>query len=143
MFTIGEDVEIDIMATINDGEVYAVGNSAYTQSGMYVDTLQSQFGCDSIVHLDLTVLTSVFSPTIMPLQINVIPNPTTTKTSLFFTLPEAMQLSVVLYDTRGQLLQNVVTNKVFSAGNKDISIDLQNVPAGVYFVRIETEKNSF
>ncbi|MFT4566069.1 MAG: gliding motility-associated-like protein, partial [Saprospiraceae bacterium] len=37
------------------GENVQVGNSIYTESGFYADTLSSSFGCDSIVRLDLDV----------------------------------------------------------------------------------------
>ena len=32
-----------------------VGNSVYNSTGSYTDTIQSSFGCDSIVHTDLTI----------------------------------------------------------------------------------------
>ena len=38
------------------GEVFMVGDSAYQQSGIYLDTLTAGAGCDSIVRLSLTVL---------------------------------------------------------------------------------------
>lgn len=41
---------------ICDGESYAVGSSSYNISGTYTDVLTAANGCDSIVHLDLTVL---------------------------------------------------------------------------------------
>ena len=41
--------------TLCAGESYTVGTSTYTSTGIYVDTLTSSFGCDSIVTLDLEV----------------------------------------------------------------------------------------
>ncbi len=41
--------------SICEGETYTVGSSVYSQSGTYLDSLVNQFGCDSIVHLNLTV----------------------------------------------------------------------------------------
>lgn len=41
------------------GESLQVGTSVYTESGNYVDTLQLQAGCDSIVRTSLTVLSPV------------------------------------------------------------------------------------
>ncbi|MFK8103118.1 MAG: gliding motility-associated C-terminal domain-containing protein, partial [Saprospiraceae bacterium] len=40
---------------ICEGESYTVGNTTYTTSGIYSDTLISASGCDSIVNLTLTV----------------------------------------------------------------------------------------
>lgn len=42
--------------SICDGESYSIGNSTYTQTGMYVDTLRDSDGCDTAVYItDLTV----------------------------------------------------------------------------------------
>jgi gliding motility-associated-like protein len=46
----------EITDTICAGLSYTVGNQAYTTTGIFVDTLASSLGCDSIVTLELTVL---------------------------------------------------------------------------------------
>jgi gliding motility-associated-like protein len=46
---------IAVNESICEGESYIIGNSVYTTSGNYTDTLQSIEGCDSIVSLDLIV----------------------------------------------------------------------------------------
>lgn len=46
----------ELRDTICTGSTYSVGNSTYTTSGIFADTLVSSFGCDSIVRLSLTVL---------------------------------------------------------------------------------------
>jgi hypothetical protein len=43
-------------ASICNGQTYSVGDSIYSQTGSYSDTLQNSGGCDSIVNLHLTVL---------------------------------------------------------------------------------------
>lgn len=45
-----------ITDTICDGLSYQVGLKRYTRSGIYIDSLKSSIGCDSIVTLRLTVL---------------------------------------------------------------------------------------
>lgn len=49
-------LEYSITDTICGGLSYPVGSSVYTETGVYVDSLISSIGCDSIVTLDLTVL---------------------------------------------------------------------------------------
>ena len=49
----------DITDTICEGLTYTVGTSVYTNSGVYVDSLISSLGCDSIVTLDLTITPDV------------------------------------------------------------------------------------
>ncbi len=62
-------LEYSITDTICAGASYNIGSSTYTQSGIYLDSLISSIGCDSIVTLDLTV---VPDPNIMA-EIRVIP----------------------------------------------------------------------
>ncbi|MDA3866885.1 MAG: T9SS type A sorting domain-containing protein [Salinivirgaceae bacterium] len=45
----------EISADVCEGDSYTVGNSTYTETGVYTDVLENQFGCDSTVVLDLTV----------------------------------------------------------------------------------------
>ncbi|MFK8103116.1 MAG: beta-propeller fold lactonase family protein [Saprospiraceae bacterium] len=54
--TVVESLTQTIDTTICAGERYWVGTTAYETTGNYVDTLSSDFGCDSIVSLSLTVL---------------------------------------------------------------------------------------
>lgn len=44
-----------IAATICRGEEFRVGNIVHTTAGIFRDTLKTEFGCDSVVILDLTV----------------------------------------------------------------------------------------
>src|SRR5690606_286874 len=43
-------------ATICEGDSYIFNGGSFSQTGTYVDTLQSQSGCDSIATLNLVVL---------------------------------------------------------------------------------------
>lgn len=45
--------------TLCAGDSYMVGTSTYSATGIYVDTLTSSFGCDSIITLDLEVLAPI------------------------------------------------------------------------------------
>jgi len=46
----------DIERAICEGLSFEVGSSSYSQSGIYIDSLISSLGCDSIVTLDLTIV---------------------------------------------------------------------------------------
>jgi hypothetical protein len=45
----------NLTASVCKGQTYTIGNFAYTQTGLYSDTLRNVSGCDSIVSLQLTV----------------------------------------------------------------------------------------
>ena len=49
------NIETNQNVSICDSAFYIVGNSTYTTSGSYTDTLQTTYGCDSIVNTNLTV----------------------------------------------------------------------------------------
>ena len=49
-------IRYEFADTICDGNSLTVGNSVYTQTGIYVDSLISSIGCDSIVTTNLTVV---------------------------------------------------------------------------------------
>jgi len=53
--TVAPNPVTNIVTSICDGATYQVGNSSYTATGMYSDTLTSSVGCDSIVNLNLTI----------------------------------------------------------------------------------------
>lgn len=38
------------------GEIYNVGNNAYVEKGIYIDTLETNYGCDSILTTTLSIL---------------------------------------------------------------------------------------
>jgi choice-of-anchor B domain-containing protein len=53
------NIETNQNASICDNTIYIVGNSVYTTSGSYTDTLQTTYGCDSIVNTNLIVSASI------------------------------------------------------------------------------------
>lgn len=55
--TSSPEIQNTITATICAGDIYQVGTSVYNTSGTFKDTLASQAGCDSIITLNLTVVT--------------------------------------------------------------------------------------
>ena len=52
---VNESFDTTLTAAICEGATYEIGVSVYDKSGMYIDTLSTAFGCDSIVNLNLTV----------------------------------------------------------------------------------------
>jgi len=60
--TVREEIRTELVQEICDYETFSVGNSTYSTTGMYADTLTSvATGCDSIVTLDLTVHPTLFT----------------------------------------------------------------------------------
>ncbi|MEL6987673.1 MAG: hypothetical protein AAGK97_07550, partial [Bacteroidota bacterium] len=55
----------DLTETICDGDTIFIGDNPYTMTGMFSDTIAANNGCDSIINLDLTVLSTTIIDTIV------------------------------------------------------------------------------
>lgn len=63
------------------------------------------------------------------------PNPGPAGTTISFTLPEALPVTISLYDVRGQLARTLLS-EFRAAGTHDLEFDAGTLPAGVYFYRL-------
>ena len=94
------------------------------------DTLQTEYGCDSVVTLSLTFTAAVDidQPVIAAPQVSIYPNPTS---SLVNVVAEGMT-HVELYDNEGRRLQN------YSTTSEAVRIDLSPYASGIYYFRVHT-----
>lgn len=74
------------------------------------------------------------------------PNPFNPETTIVFNMPQSGEVKVSVYNTRGQLVQTLV-NERLNAGSHEILWDGKDQSgaissSGVYFYRIETEEQS-
>ena len=70
-------------------------------------------------------------------DLNVAPNPAVGKTFVSFTQPRAASLSWSLYDLTGRKVREAAPQN-YPAGPNQIAVDLQNLPAGLYSLTLET-----
>lgn len=70
------------------------------------------------------------------------PNPFNPQTTISFALPEAAQVSLVVYDLMGREVRVLVRGTV-SAGTHEASFDASNLPSGAYIYRLSTPKGEF
>lgn len=59
---------ISIEAEIEKGEIYTLGNQSYNKTGEYKKLFKNNYGCDSLVKLNLIVKDEAVLPTIKPAQ---------------------------------------------------------------------------
>jgi hypothetical protein len=115
--------------TVNSFGPYTWNGITYTESGQYVQVLQSSLGCDSTVS---TVLNIVFVG-LDELETNntiIYPNPTTNWITLEFSAASA---KIEILDTQGKTIH---TSNIASGEQ----VSLENEPSGVYFVRITSDQ---
>jgi hypothetical protein len=99
---------------------------------MLFDTLTTEFGCDSIIALSLTIKGNEVIAEVTPVSsVKVYPNPTTS----YVTVEATALKHVELYDNEGRRLADYID----AAGDK-LTIDLDRLSTGVYFLRIHTDE---
>ncbi|UCE18918.1 MAG: T9SS type A sorting domain-containing protein, partial [Gemmatimonadota bacterium] len=64
------------------------------------------------------------------------PNPFNPVTSIAYSLPQAAKVKVVVYNTLGQIVSELV-NTDQEAGHHVVKWDARDLASGVYFYRIE------
>ncbi|MGM9795671.1 MAG: fibronectin type III domain-containing protein [Candidatus Aphodosoma sp.] len=121
-----------IYASINPGETYEFANNTYTQAGEYEGRFYtSEYGCDSLVTLILSVGTSVESSYALPIV--VAPNPVLGGQSTFvtreWTADEQNGMRVEVLNSVGQVVE-IFTPSTFP-------IEVGGIyTSGVYYIRI-------
>ena len=69
------------------------------------------------------------------------PNPFNPETVIRFSIPEQNFTRLVVYDILGKEIA-VLVNEVLSAGNYNINFEAAELPSGIYFYRLNTDKFS-
>jgi len=68
------------------------------------------------------------------------PNPFNPTTQIRFTISEAQQVSLKVYDMAGRLVANLVDNSSYSAGSHEMTFNANSLASGIYFYRFITER---
>ena len=129
--TVNPAYNITIDASINEGETYEENGFSESEAGTYVHTLQSEFGCDSVITLNLTVNSSLNDVVANAVEVSLYPNPARAYTMLKVEgLKE--QTIVYLFDIQGRKLKEYIMN----IGQETLRIDLGDLPKGVYTIMV-------
>jgi hypothetical protein len=78
-------------------------------------------------------------PYIHTSTINVTPNPFSSHTTVRYSLSAESPVSLNLYDISGRLIKTLV-NEHKNPGNYQLTLNANNLPAGVYFLSLEVEE---
>lgn len=74
---------------------------------------------------------------------SVQPNPVTNQAQINFSLESAGQLTIEVYDLKGQMVDQIASQQ-FNKGNHSISWSpAQNLPAGMYIIRMNTQNQYY
>ena len=73
-------------------------------------------------------------------QILNYPNPFNALTKIRFRLNQSSQVTIRVYNVRGQMVNQILDDKRFETGDHSISFNAVDLPSGLYFYRIETQQ---
>jgi len=130
---------VNITETITLGESYQIGDSVFTETGSYTVTLANQYGCDSLITLNLAVEEPVNTISIneQSTQIKVYPNPT--EGIIYLTIKNSKdEVSINIFYQTGQIIFS--REYLPTQGRMVEKIDLKNYPNGIYFIEVASGK---
>ena len=116
------------------GDSYSWNDVVYTESGTYSQQYTTLYGCDSLLTLQLTLIPDTIGDTTQgitdreALTLTAYPNPTVGMLHFGQTVDE-----VTVYDMQGRTV--AIRNKVQS-------IDLRQLPAGTYLLKVKVSGRS-
>ena len=114
--------------SIFSGDSILLGGSVQTEEGVYVDTLTNQFGCDSVLFTNLSIIpTSIYD---INNSIFIYPNPTSH--SIFIKSEKGGRF--ILYSVLGEKVMNQEISKLEN-------INVSHLERGTYFIKINNYKS--
>lgn len=103
-------------------------------AGPYSVTVTDRFGCTSVLDLRVNFTVSTRDQELPIEKLTLAPNPTYDQTLLRVQLRERSNLQVQLISPIGQILQQV---RLIDIREADVHIKMAELPAGMYFIRLE------
>ena len=71
--------------------------------------------------------------------IGIYPNPFNPTTKIDFKIGKSASVNITVYNLLGEMVENIVRNKHFTEGQYTLEWNAENLPSGVYFIRLDTE----
>jgi hypothetical protein len=145
-----DGVEIDHWSgNIGWGEVsYQVAAGVHTLTWVYDKDDIGSSGSDHAWVDDISlppfaVVVATQNPNPDRFRVTAGPNPTGSKTRILITdVPGAQRLDVKLYDCLGHLVLISDPSNVVRGSDYQVELDLQHLPAGLYFAQVQGEKQT-
>ncbi|MCU0348417.1 MAG: PKD domain-containing protein, partial [Saprospiraceae bacterium] len=143
VFHVFPNEETLLFDTIVPGEFAEVGDMIFTQAGIYEVPLQTWLGCDSLVTLNLTMLTPNREIEANSLNIRVFPNPFSQDLTLEFEMGQAGEAAIYLFDAVGRQLRVIAEKAMLGAGAHRMQVGDLGMGAGIYWLKMQVGGRQF
>lgn len=121
----------------NDGSTDAT--LTVTEAGTYCVSTTDANGCVHEACQDVTVLSSVTDLDV-DATLSIYPNPSTGVFTLTYSLKNAQNVTVEMFDLAGKALYSTTASGI--RGENKTNISLNNAAKGIYFVKVTTENGT-
>ncbi len=129
-----------ITLTWSTGETGTVGSVLDSlPAGVYTAYLSDGLGCMDTVELVLEEPNAVSEIEELK-ELHLSPNPAQDEARLTFVLKEPTQLDISVSDAKGQTVARVANDQYFNVGEHQLKLQLEEWPAGLYFINLHSEK---
>lgn len=130
MPTYNEEITLEISSS---DLPYQFGEQVLTELGTYTETFTSINGCDSVVTLTLVIPNGINEVENF-MSVSLYPNPTS-ENAMLNVKGLNTEATIIITDQQGRIIS---TSKL-ALGQENSEINTNNLPSGVYYVRIQTE----
>lgn len=98
------------------------------------------FVVDSMYINPTGITSSIHQLTQIKGNINLYPNPSTQISYLAFNLNNTANIKAALYNVLGEKVTDIIHEAKYEQGHQQFSFETKHIPSGVYFIRLEIEK---
>ena len=127
--TVNPTYDITLSESINESQTFDFNGKTLSVAGTYMDTLQTINGCDSIITLNLTIVSGLEDLSIS--DITMYPNPTSDR--LYVTLNNSLGATISIIDFQGRKVKEYN----LSANQNEIVIDTEDLSEGTYMLMVK------
>ncbi len=110
---------------------------------LFIDGVSSTSESWEVVHYGVpySPVTSIKEPQMtIPKQfyLSNFPNPFNNTTQIVFNIPNSETVTLTVFDITGRKVKELLVEQRMSAGNHQLSFNVENLASGIYFVELKT-----
>ncbi len=99
-----------------------------------------QAGDENIVIDSSPIVSDVTDIERAKVSLSLSPNPMQQQSTLQFNLPTDDALSIDIFNVSGELIKSIAHTQKFLSGSNQFQMNVADIPTGIYFVRIQSDK---